>query len=446
MVKNQFDYEFHTIILAAGRGSRMNHILHGRPKCLLQIANRPMIQYSLELLQRHHIQEAFIIVLDNEEHQIKNAVTALGLDIQLRFVTIPHAGDYATADSLRAIQKQEKLTKDILLVSCDLVADIDLEQFIQLYRLRNASFLCAFSSQCYPKENLMPAIKLADNCKEFDYIGLDGNDSNRLVFFEPDVMFTTDSIPLKRSILECCPYFQLRTDLIDSHIYLFRNWILDYLQHETGIRSIKFDLLPSLVRKQFRRQNSDRSTESSRPYENDEQSKKSKRFIDFIQIPELETYMADINLNQIDNENHEKKSKSSLINCVALIIDTGHLVRVNNLLGFCQANRFLIDQKSISNNSLINHNSKLGEKTMLKRTVIGNNCKIGDQCHLTNCIIQDNATIENGCQLINSVICSDVYLEGNVVLENCIVGPRYRVGEKSHYRNESLIQEMLDLI
>lgn len=56
MVKNQFDYEFHTIILAAGRGSRMNHILHGRPKCLLQIANRPMIQYSLELLQRHHIQ------------------------------------------------------------------------------------------------------------------------------------------------------------------------------------------------------------------------------------------------------------------------------------------------------------------------------------------------------------------------------------------------------
>lgn len=55
MIENRFDYEFHTIVLAGGRGSRMNHILHGRPKCLLPIANRPMIQYSLELLQRHNI-------------------------------------------------------------------------------------------------------------------------------------------------------------------------------------------------------------------------------------------------------------------------------------------------------------------------------------------------------------------------------------------------------
>lgn len=103
--------------------------------------------------------------MDNEEHQIKIAVTALGLDIQLRYITIPHTGDYATADSLRAIHQQEKLTKDILLVSCDLVADIDLDRFIQLYRLQNSTFLCAFSSQCYPKENLMPAIKLSDNSK-----------------------------------------------------------------------------------------------------------------------------------------------------------------------------------------------------------------------------------------------------------------------------------------
>ncbi|KAH9420653.1 Eukaryotic translation initiation factor 2B, subunit 3 gamma, 58kDa [Dermatophagoides pteronyssinus] len=446
MIENRFDYEFHTIVLAGGRGSRMNHILHGRPKCLLPIANRPMIQYSLELLQRHNILEAFIIVLDNEEHQIKNAVAALGLDIQLRFITIPHTEDYATADSLRAIHKQEKLTKDILLVSCDLVADIDLDRFIELYRLRNSTFLCAFSSQLYPKENLMPAIKLSDN-KEFDYVGLDGNDLNRLVFYEPDAMLN-DSIPLKRSIFKSCPYLQLRTDLIDSHIYLFRNWILDYLKHETGIRSIKFDLLPSLVRKQFRRLNSNRSTESSRSYENDEQTKKSKHIIDFIRTPELECYMARINLKICDNDEQEESSLSS-INCGALIVNTGHLVRVNNLTGFCEANRFLVDQKSThsqNRGSLVSNSSKLGDKTLLKRTIIGNNCTIGDNCQFTNCIIQDNVTIENNCKLINSVVCSEAHIEENVLLENCLVSPRYRVIEQSRYRNESLIQEMLDLI
>ncbi|OTF82619.1 translation initiation factor eIF-2B subunit gamma-like protein [Euroglyphus maynei] len=252
-----------------------------------------------------------------------------------------------------------------------------------------------------------------------------------------------DSIRLKRSILESCPYFQLRTDLIDSHIYLFRNWILDYLQYETGIRSVKFDLLPSLVRKQFRRLN--RSTES---YDNDEQSKKSKRITDFIRTEKLEYYMAKINLEM--NDNHEDESKLSLIKCGALVLDTGHLVRVNNLMGFCEANRFLVDQLKSTHlqhrGSLVGHDSKFGDQTLLKRTVIGNNCRIGDQCQLTNCIIQDDVTIENGCQLINSVVCAEAHIEGNVLLENCLVGPKYRVNEKNRYRNESLIQEMLDLI
>ena len=38
------------IIMAAGKGTRMSELLSNQPKCLLQVGNKPMIQYPLEML------------------------------------------------------------------------------------------------------------------------------------------------------------------------------------------------------------------------------------------------------------------------------------------------------------------------------------------------------------------------------------------------------------
>ena len=43
--------EFQAVVMAAGRGSRMTDLTHDKPKCLLPIGNRPMIWYSLKMLQ-----------------------------------------------------------------------------------------------------------------------------------------------------------------------------------------------------------------------------------------------------------------------------------------------------------------------------------------------------------------------------------------------------------
>ncbi len=47
--------DFQAVIFAGGKGSRMSQLLGGRPKCLLPIANKPMIAYPLELLVRSEI-------------------------------------------------------------------------------------------------------------------------------------------------------------------------------------------------------------------------------------------------------------------------------------------------------------------------------------------------------------------------------------------------------
>lgn len=39
------------IVMAAGRGSRMNELVSSIPKCLLPIGNKPMIYYPIHMLE-----------------------------------------------------------------------------------------------------------------------------------------------------------------------------------------------------------------------------------------------------------------------------------------------------------------------------------------------------------------------------------------------------------
>lgn len=45
--------EFQAVVLAGGRGSRMQEIASGRPKCLLPVGPYPMIFYPLQMLIKH---------------------------------------------------------------------------------------------------------------------------------------------------------------------------------------------------------------------------------------------------------------------------------------------------------------------------------------------------------------------------------------------------------
>ncbi|MGH2556478.1 MAG: nucleotidyltransferase family protein [Actinomycetota bacterium] len=75
------------IILAAGTSSRL-----GRPKQLLVLAGKPVLQHVLEALQATPVDE-IVVVLGHRAHEIASAVPAAG---RARFATNP---DYAAGQS-----------------------------------------------------------------------------------------------------------------------------------------------------------------------------------------------------------------------------------------------------------------------------------------------------------------------------------------------------------
>ncbi len=102
--------EYQAVVMAAGRASRMTELTHRRPKCLLPIANRPMIWYSLKKLEATGFEEAIVIVQEHFRNDVANIPQKYGLSIRLDLVTIPRNEEFGTADSLRLIHDKIKVS------------------------------------------------------------------------------------------------------------------------------------------------------------------------------------------------------------------------------------------------------------------------------------------------------------------------------------------------
>ena len=114
------------VVLAAGRGSRMYPLSEEFPKCLLPVANKPLIWYSVQLLERSGFRgqcdnpcirvstalytEAVVVVREKESGDVLEVLNQLeGMTLQFSLVRIPDSEDWGTADSLRHLRGKLKV-------------------------------------------------------------------------------------------------------------------------------------------------------------------------------------------------------------------------------------------------------------------------------------------------------------------------------------------------
>ncbi|XP_030760439.1 translation initiation factor eIF-2B subunit gamma-like [Sitophilus oryzae] len=141
--------EFQAVVLAAGKGSRMLEFTSGKPKCLLPIGSKPLIWYTLSKLQKSGFTEVIMIVLELQKTEIQSAIDIEieknTLNIKIDYVSVlDDKDDLGTADSLRLKEIQEKLKSDVLILSCDLITDVDISGVLNTFRKYNASVTTLF--------------------------------------------------------------------------------------------------------------------------------------------------------------------------------------------------------------------------------------------------------------------------------------------------------------
>lgn len=217
--------EFQAIILAGGRGTRMTELTSHVPKCLLPIGNKPMIWYPIRMLEKAGFAEINIVTLKSLESKLETELKVnCGVRTKLNFFYVNDDDEEnfeeGTASVLRLLK--DKISKDCMIVSCDLIANVSIQLMANFYRAKNASFVMLLADT--PEQNVelsMPGQKgkyspgfinfnlldlkvemneffyFKSNFKENDLIGLD-IDSKRVLYM--DNQEDTEVIKLKTKI------------------------------------------------------------------------------------------------------------------------------------------------------------------------------------------------------------------------------------------------------
>ncbi|XP_041697991.1 translation initiation factor eIF-2B subunit gamma [Coregonus clupeaformis] len=439
--------ELQAVLMAAGGGSRMMDLTYNTPKPLLPVGNKPLIWYPLNLLERVGFEEV-IVITTKEVQKMISTDPKMKLDVKMKLdiVCIQEDADMGTADALRHIQ--QKIKTDILVVSCDLITDAALHEVVDLFRAHNAT-LSMLMSKAHEFTETVPGQKGKKKTGEQrDFVGVDGT-GKRLLFMANEADLD-EGLVIRKSIMRKHPRMHIKTGLVDAHLYCLKKSVVDFLADNKSISSIRGELVPYLVRKQF-------SKSMNSPKVNDEADQNLKKK-DEIQISSRDEVLLQLTRDRSCWNDHcgdmSEAYHGGRLRCYVHIMDEGMCYRVNTLAAYIEANRLapkLFDEPAvhpsavisvrclIGADSIIGASCQISDKTSIKRSTIGASSTVREKVKVTNSIIMHGVTIEEGCNIQGSVICSNAVIGRGADIKYCLVGSAQRIEPEAERTNEVIV-------
>ncbi|MEE6495254.1 hypothetical protein FKM82_001992 [Ascaphus truei] len=236
--------ELQAVVMAVGGGSRMMDLISSTPKPLLPVGNRPLLWYPLNMLERAGFEEV-IVVTTKEVNKQFVPDTKMKLDI----VCVPEdkASEMGTVGSLRYIH--QKIKSDVLVLGCDLITEVALHEVVDLFRAHDATLSMLMQKAPEPSEHVPGQKGKPRAVEERDFIGVD--DTGKRLLFLANEEDLDDGLNLKKCILQRYPRVHVKMGMVDAHLYCLRKYVVDFLAGNELFSSIRRELVPYLVRKQF---------------------------------------------------------------------------------------------------------------------------------------------------------------------------------------------------
>lgn len=239
--------EFQAIILAGGSGIRMYPLTEETPKALLPANDKPLLWYQLSLLESSGFTEVLVVTVAGMLAQIQDYVVR-EFDGKIHVEICVVEDNTETADALREIA--DKIKKDFVVLAGDLITDVVVHNVADFHRINDATVTMLLKQEPSQREAKAKGEKPRREKDMIDCIGLVEKE-NRVVLIAQAVHMNEDMY-VSKSLLKRRTNFVLHSDLYDSHFYIFSHWVVDLLLEKKYIASIKADLIPHLVRRQFR--------------------------------------------------------------------------------------------------------------------------------------------------------------------------------------------------
>ncbi|CAI9621060.1 unnamed protein product [Staurois parvus] len=305
--------------------------------------------------------------------------------------------EMGTADSLRHIYS--KIKTDVLVVSCDLITEVALHEVIDLFRAHTATLSMLMRKAAEPSEHIPGQKGKHKAVEERDFIGVDDSDSRLLLLANEEDL--DDGLDLKKCIFQRYPRIRIKMGMVDAHLYCLRKYVVDFLMTNDSFSSIRRELVPYLVSKQF-------SSSHKKVDQDVGKETRAKDIYSFIPHDELlETALSKSSWNDHRGDMREPYHGSRL-RCYVHVAQSELCCRVNSLGMYIEANKqvplcglcgedprvhnpsaIIADKLMVGADSMVGAQTQVGEKTSIKHSLLGSNCTVRDRVKITNCIINE---------------------------------------------------------
>ncbi len=199
------------VILAGGEGTRLRPLTSNQPKPMMPVANRPMMEHIVRLLASHGFDDIVVTVAFLANHIRTYFGDGSDFGVRMRYAT--EDTPLGTAGSVR--NAAEELDETFLVISGDVLTDIDLSAFVKAHRSTGAAGSIA--------------LKRVDDPVEFG------------------IVITHEDGSIER-FLEKPTWGQVFSDTINTGIYVLEPEVFDFIP-EGEVVDFSGDVFPAVLKR-----------------------------------------------------------------------------------------------------------------------------------------------------------------------------------------------------
>ncbi|KAL5361351.1 nucleotide-diphospho-sugar transferase [Aspergillus floccosus] len=383
------------VVLADTFETRFEPFTLDKPRCLLPLANTPLIEYTFEFLANAGVEDVFLYGGAHSDQLEKyiNASKWRAPSSPFKQLTFLKSTSTSVGDVMRDLDGKHLITGDFLVVSGDVISNLPIEGALTAHRARREADKNAIMTMILREAGRNHRTKSTsvspvfvvdptkDRCLHYEEIDHHSSESSRL--------------NIDAEIILSHAELDIRQDLIDCNIDICTPDVL-------SLWSDSFDY--QAPRKQF-------LYGVLKDYELNGKTIHTHIIKD--------CYAARVrNLKAYDAVTKDIISRWTYPLCPDTNLLPGHCYELRNGNRYQEQGVTLARSCVIGRRTVIGQGTSIGDKTTVKDTVLGRNCKIGKNVTLEGAYVWDGAVIGDGTTVRQAIVADEV-----VVGNNCTIHP-----------------------
>ncbi|KAL4934008.1 translation initiation factor eIF2B catalytic subunit epsilon [Aspergillus undulatus] len=383
------------VVLADTFETKFDPFTLDKPRCLLPLANTPLIEYTFEFLANAGVEEVFLYggAHSDQLESYINASKWRASSSPFKQFTYLKSTSTSVGDVMRDLDGKHLITGDFIVVSGDVVSNMPIESALAKHRARRQADKNAIMTMVLREAGRKHRTKASslssvfvvdptkDRCLHYEEIDHHSPESSRLNI-DPEIITTFSEIDIRQDLIDC------NIDICTPDVLSLWSDSFDY---QTPRKQFLYGVL--------------------KDYELNGKTIHTHIVKDH--------YVGRVrNLKAYDAISKDVLARWSYPLCPDTNLLPGHNYELRKGTLYQEQGVTLARSCVVGRRMVIGQGTKIGDKTTVKDTVLGRNCKVGKNVTLEGAHLWDNVVIGDGTTVQNAIIADDA-----VVGNNCIVKP-----------------------